>query len=64
MKLNEEQIMENISYTLDQALDFVLADDSEFEELDSDYEYDILKKKIKTKTMEISPVQIKKMTSH
>ena len=56
--------MENISYTLDQALDFVLADDSEFEELDSDYEYDILKKKIKTKTMEISPVQIKKMTSH
>ena len=44
MKLNEEQIMENISYTLDQALDFVLADDSAFEELDSDYEYDVLKK--------------------
>ena len=41
--------MENISYTLDQALDFVLADDSEFEELDSDYEYDILKKKNKNK---------------
>ena len=36
--------MENISYTLDQALDIVLADDSEFEELDSDYEYDVLKK--------------------
>ena len=37
--------MENTSYTLDQALEFVL-DDSEFEELDfdSDYEDEILKK--------------------
>ena len=38
--------IENKSYTLDQALDFVLADDSVFEKLDSDpdYEDDILKK--------------------
>ena len=38
--------MENTSYTLDQALEFVLADVSEFEELDfdSDYEDEILKK--------------------
>lgn len=35
--------MGNISQSLDQMLDFVLADASEFEELDSDYEYDILK---------------------
>ena len=46
MKLSEEQNMEDANYTLDQALEFVLADDSEFENLDSDsdYEYDILKK--------------------
>ena len=38
--------IENKSYTLDQALDFVLADDIVFEKLDSDpdYEDDILKK--------------------
>ena len=38
--------IESKSYTLDQALDFVLADDSVFEKLDSDpdYEDDILKK--------------------
>ena len=38
--------IENKSYTLDQALDFVLADDSVLEKLDSDpdYEDDILKK--------------------
>ena len=38
--------MENTSYTSDQALEFVLADVSEFEELDfdSDYEDEILKK--------------------
>ena len=43
MKLSTEKIMGNISYSLDQMLDFVLADPSEFEEWDSDYEYDILK---------------------
>ena len=38
--------MENTNCSLGQALDFVLPDDSEFEELDSDsdYEDDILKK--------------------
>ena len=65
VKLSEEQVMANISYALDQALDFVLADDSEFEKLDSDYEYIILKKnEKKPKTMEINPVEIKKMTFH
>ena len=46
MKLSEKQNMENTNYTLDQALDFVLPDDSEFEELnlDSNYEDHILKK--------------------
>ena len=46
MKLSEEQNMEDTNYTLDQALEFVLADDSVFEKLDSDsnLEYDILKK--------------------
>ena len=46
MKLSEEQNMENTNYTLDQALDIVLADYSEFEESDSDsvYEDEILKK--------------------
>ena len=46
MKLSEKQNMENTNYTLDQALDFVLPDDSEFEELDfdSNYEDGILKK--------------------
>ena len=46
MKLSEEQNMEDTNYTLDQALEFALADGSEFERLDSDsnYEYDILKK--------------------
>ena len=38
--------MENESYTLHHVLDFVPADDNEFEELDfdSDYEYEISKK--------------------
>ena len=46
MKLSEEQNMEDTNYTLDQALEFVLADDNEFEKLDSDsnFEYNILKK--------------------
>ena len=46
MKLSEEQNMENTNYTLDQALDIVLADYSEFEESGSDsvYEDEILKK--------------------
>ena len=30
---------------------------------DSDYEYEIWKR-MKTKTMEINPIQMKKMTSH
>ena len=65
MKLSEKQNMENTNYTLDQALDFVLPKDSEFEELnlDSNYEDHILKKNEK-KTMEVNPFQMKKMTSH
>lgn len=46
MSLSEEQNMEKTNCILDQALDFVRPDDSEFEELcsDSDYEDDIFRK--------------------
>ena len=40
VKLSEEKNMEYKNYTLDQALDFVLADSRKFEELDSDSDYE------------------------
>ena len=38
MYKSEEQNMENTNYTLDQAFDFVLADDGKFEELELNME--------------------------
>ena len=65
MKLSKEQNMENTNYTLDQALDLRLLMTVRL----NNYTLTQIMviqfwKRMKTKTMEINLIQMKKMTSH